>query len=53
MLSALGLIHAYSLSAAGVENNLGWMAAPDFFAVYLVVAAILWVLGRRNSIAAR
>jgi AGZA family xanthine/uracil permease-like MFS transporter len=47
VLSALGLIHAYTLSAAGVENKLGWMAAPEFFAVYLVAAVILWALGRR------
>lgn len=49
VLSALGLIHAYSLSAAGVENKLGWMAAPEFFAVYLVTAGILWALGRREK----
>lgn len=49
VLSALGLIHAYVLTPAGVENHLGWMAAPDFAAVYLVTALVLWLLGRENK----
>lgn len=48
-LSALGLIHAYTLSPAGVENKLGWMAAPEFCAVYLATAVLLWSLGRRQK----
>lgn len=49
MLSALGIIHAYALSPAGVESRLGWIAAPEFFAVYLAAAAILWIAGHREK----
>lgn len=49
VFSALGLVHAYALTPAGVENRLGWLAAPDFFAVYLAAAAILWVVGVRRK----
>lgn len=49
VLSALGLIHAYTLTAAGVENKLGLLAAPEFAAVYLVTAGILWLLGRKAN----
>lgn len=44
-LSALGIIHAHELTATGVENKLGWMAAPEFFAAYLAAAAIMWIAG--------
>lgn len=42
--SATGLMHAYTLTPQGVKNKFGWMAAPDFFAAYLIAAAILFGL---------
>ncbi len=39
--SATGLMHAYTLTPAGIQNKFGWMAAPQFFAGYLAVAVIL------------
>ncbi len=51
VLSMVGLIHAYELTAAGVQNRFGWAAAPGFGAVYAVVGLTLVVLhlaqGRR------
>lgn len=45
LFSATGLIHAYSLSAAGVENKFAWFtAAPDFAIIYAAAAGILLVL---------
>lgn len=45
LLSATGLIHAYSLSAAGVENKFAWFtAAPDFAIAYAAAAGILLIL---------
>ncbi len=41
VLSALGLIHAYSMTPAGVENKFGWLAAPDFAAMYALTGLIL------------
>jgi AGZA family xanthine/uracil permease-like MFS transporter len=40
-LSATGLIHAYTLTPAGVANKFGWMAAPDFAAMYALTGAVL------------
>jgi AGZA family xanthine/uracil permease-like MFS transporter len=40
-LSAVGLIHAYTLTPAGIENKFGWLAAPDFAAVYALTGLIL------------
>ena len=49
-LSAVGMIHAYRLTADGVENHFAWFtAAPDFAIVYAVAAVILWVMGTRVS----
>lgn len=46
VFSAVGLIHAYKLTAGGVENYFAWFtAAPDFAVVYLVGAVLLWVIG--------
>lgn len=42
LLSVLGLIHAYELTEAGIANRFGWLAAPDFFAAYLLLAAIFF-----------
>ncbi|MEI7437364.1 MAG: NCS2 family permease [bacterium] len=40
-LSAVGLMHAYTLTPAGIENKFGWMAAPDFAAIYALTGLIL------------
>ena len=46
VLSAVGFIHAYKLTSAGVENYFAWFtAAPDFALVYAAGAVILWILG--------
>ena len=42
LLSALGVIHAYDLKAGGVTSRFGWMAAPDFFIAYLLLAALFF-----------
>jgi adenine/guanine/hypoxanthine permease len=43
VLSYFGLMHAYTLSPAGVENKLGLFAAPAFTLTY--AAAALFLLG--------
>ncbi len=35
LLSALGIIHAYDLTAGGITSRFGLMAAPEFFTAYL------------------
>ena len=40
-LSAVGLIHAYTLTPLGVENKFGLLAAPDFALAYAAVALLL------------
>jgi adenine/guanine/hypoxanthine permease len=44
VLSALGIIHAYILTPAGVQNHLGLAAAPHFALMYGLSAALLVVL---------
>ena len=45
-LSAIGLIHAYRLTAGGVENHFAWFtAAPDFAVAYAASAGMLWTYG--------
>jgi AGZA family xanthine/uracil permease-like MFS transporter len=45
LLSAVGLIHAYRLTPAGVENHFGWFtAAPDFAVIYAVGSIMLFGL---------
>src|SRR4029078_9569728 len=39
-LSAFGIIHAYDLTSGGVTSRFGWMAAPDFFVAYLLLAGV-------------
>ena len=49
-LSALGMIHAYTLTPGGVENHFAWFtAAPDFAIVYAVAAGLLWLAGRGKA----
>jgi AGZA family xanthine/uracil permease-like MFS transporter len=40
LLSAAGIIHAYELTAGGITSRFGWMAAPDFFLAYLLLAVL-------------
>ena len=50
MLSALGVIHAYELTAIGVQNKFGLAAAPEFALMYGLSSGFLVVLhfiGRR------
>jgi len=41
LLSSLGVIHAYTLTAAGLQNKFGWWVAPEFSTTYLVTGIIL------------
>jgi AGZA family xanthine/uracil permease-like MFS transporter len=41
VLSCIGVIHAYQLSAQGIENRLGWWVAPEFTMSYLAAALFL------------
>ena len=40
-LSAVGLIHAYTVTPAGIENKFGWLAAPDFAVMYALTGLVL------------
>jgi adenine/guanine/hypoxanthine permease len=44
LLSATGLIHAYTLATTGVQNNFGWFAAPQFVIGYGLTAVLLFTL---------
>jgi AGZA family xanthine/uracil permease-like MFS transporter len=44
LLSAVGIIHAYELTAGGVTSRFGWMAAPDFFVAYLLLAVLFFAV---------
>lgn len=46
VLSFFGVIHAYRLTAGGVENYYGVNAAPEFALVYALSAVLLWVFHR-------
>ncbi|MGE0820984.1 MAG: NCS2 family permease [Candidatus Binatia bacterium] len=41
VFSVVGLIHAYELTPAGVQNKFGLMAAPDFAIMYGISAVFL------------
>jgi AGZA family xanthine/uracil permease-like MFS transporter len=43
-LSATGIIHAYALTAQGVQNRFGWFAAPGFVAAYALTGCLLLAL---------
>jgi AGZA family xanthine/uracil permease-like MFS transporter len=45
LLSAFGIIHAYNLTSGGVTSRFGWMAAPDFFIAYLLLAGLFFLIG--------
>jgi adenine/guanine/hypoxanthine permease len=44
-LSSVGIIHAYSLSANGVESRIGWWVAPQFTFAYAGGAVFLLACG--------
>jgi AGZA family xanthine/uracil permease-like MFS transporter len=44
LLSATGLMHAFELTPAGVQNKFGWLAAPQFVIGYGLTAAVLLAL---------
>jgi adenine/guanine/hypoxanthine permease len=44
VLSAAGIIHAYSLTPRGVENQFGWLAAPGFVTGYALTGCLLVAL---------
>jgi len=41
VLSAIGIVHAYTLTPAGVQNQFGWLAAPDYAIGYLLIGLLL------------
>ena len=45
VLSAFGVIHAYTLSPGGVTSRIGWWAAPEFAWSYAAGALFLLVCG--------
>lgn len=48
LLSAIGLIHAYRVTPAGVEPHFAWFtAAPEFALPYAMAAVLVAGLGRR------
>ena len=49
LLSAVEVIHAYKLAAGGVTSRFGWMAAPDFFIAYLLLAALFFGVAWLNG----
>ena len=55
-LAAIGVIHAWRLTPAGVEGQIRWWAAPPFALSYLAGSGFLlfceWWLGRSNEAAA-
>lgn len=53
LLSAIGLIHAYTITPGGVENHFAWFtAAPEFAIAYAMGAVMLWLLAKRKTEAA-
>jgi AGZA family xanthine/uracil permease-like MFS transporter len=43
VFSCFGVIHAYRLTSQGVENKLGFWAAPEFTPSYLAAALFLLI----------
>jgi AGZA family xanthine/uracil permease-like MFS transporter len=41
-LSAVGIIHAYDLTPGGIVSRFGWLAAPEFFLSYLLLALVFF-----------
>ena len=53
LLSALGVIHAWRLTPAGIEGHIGWWVAPEFALSYAAGALFLvlcgWWAGRSKA----
>jgi AGZA family xanthine/uracil permease-like MFS transporter len=47
-LSAVGILHAYELTPAGIANRFGLWAAPSFAVAYSLSAALFWALGLKR-----
>lgn len=45
LLSAAGIIHAYDITPGGITSRFGWMAAPEFFIAYLLLALLFFAVG--------
>jgi AGZA family xanthine/uracil permease-like MFS transporter len=45
LFSAVGIIHAYDLTAAGITSRFGIMAAPEFAAAYFLLALLFFAVG--------
>ena len=45
LLSAVGIIHAYDLTPAGIVNRFGLFVAPEFFLGYLLLALVFFAVG--------
>lgn len=45
VLSAFGLLHAWSLVDGAIVSKFGWMAAPDFAFAYATLSVILLITG--------
>jgi AGZA family xanthine/uracil permease-like MFS transporter len=44
LLSAVGIIHAYELTPGGIANRFGFLAAPEFFVGYLLLALLFFAV---------
>jgi AGZA family xanthine/uracil permease-like MFS transporter len=45
LLAAIGVIHAYRLTSAGIEGNIAFGAAPAFALSYAAAAVLLLLCG--------
>ncbi len=44
IFSAMGIIHAYELTPAGIANRFGLLAAPEFFLTYMLLALLFFAV---------
>ena len=45
LFSAIGIIHAYELTAGGIASRFGILAAPDFATAYLLLGLLFFAVG--------
>jgi adenine/guanine/hypoxanthine permease len=45
LFSAIGIIHAYELTASGITSRFGILAAPDFATAYLLLGLLFFAVG--------
>jgi adenine/guanine/hypoxanthine permease len=45
LFSAIGIIHAYDLTASGITSRFGILAAPDFATAYLLLGLLFFGVG--------